>query len=416
MSLRTLYLQKALNVNGRHSLAGRRLYDTLRQQSDDCLLGHIVLSNEEAARYSDPRLKADIISYDLVKQLDPTLIYIEGGLFSHECTWRIPREFAEELVNQGVVLIVADVDVNELSHKKKCYKDAANFLGSVADYGPDDDDDPVYGVDEVSFWKGHRQIVCLPEKMVISDWLRPVYSDVSEILVGLPVKLVGWEDLLASANGNTTKVLQLDVWIDDDCCPFATAARRGHGYVVFIAGLVSSDVWLERCPDNVKWLSNIAQFLVEEASHDRRRSTSHLRSPFTLFLSHRSVNKARVEPVADEIKRKGVGIWLDKERLAPSDSLIGEISRGLEQMTHFVLFWSNDCVGAPWVERELHAATAQLIQRRLPILIVRLDSTPVPAILADLFRIEGEGLSPSEIADAVVSAVERIAKRASPPS
>jgi hypothetical protein len=80
-------------------------------------------------------------------------------------------------------------------------------------------------------------------------------------------------------------------------------------------------------------------------------------------------------------------------------------------MTHFVLFWSEACTDSPWVKKELNAATAKLIENQLPILVVRLDNAPVPAILSDLYRIEGSSMSPFEIGNAIGDAVERLAKR-----
>jgi len=103
-------------------------------------------------------------------------------------------------------------------------------------------------------------------------------------------------------------------------------------------------------------------------------------------------------------------VWLDAERLTPSQSLTEEISRALGSMTHFVLFWSSYCVGAPWVERELNSAVALLIERAIPILIVRFDRTPVPTIVADLFRIEALDQTNDAIGARIVEAVERLAR------
>ena len=81
-------------------------------------------------------------------------------------------------------------------------------------------------------------------------------------------------------------------------------------------------------------------------------------------------------------------------------------------MTHFVLFWSRACLGAPWVERELPAALAMVVERKLPPLVVRLDSTPVPKLLSDAFRIEGIGMSPHELAQSLLGGIQRIARNA----
>src|SRR5437879_3646362 len=79
VSLRTLYLKSYPSINGRNSLKGRKLYDRLKEISEDCLMGYMVLSDEEAAEFSHPHIRNDILPYTLVKRLDPNLIYIEGG-------------------------------------------------------------------------------------------------------------------------------------------------------------------------------------------------------------------------------------------------------------------------------------------------------------------------------------------------
>lgn len=144
--------------------------------------------------------------------------------------------------------------------------------------------------------------------------------------------------------------------------------------------------------------------------HDRLRRVSHHRSPYLLFLSHRSVDKEFVRKTATEIKRKGVGIWFDEEELVPSHSLIEEINRALGKMSHFVIFWSSNCVNAPWVEREMRSGITGLIENNIPLIIVRLDATPVPPIISDIYRIEATGISPEQVGLRIVDTVERICK------
>jgi hypothetical protein len=55
-----------------------------------------------------------------------------------------------------------------------------------------------------------------------------------------------------------------------------------------------------------------------------------------------------------------------------------------------------------------------LRQPNLSNVIVCLDSTPVPTILADLYRVEGKGISPIEIGTAIADAIKRLAKRKEP--
>ncbi len=251
-----------------------------------------------------------------------------------------------------------------------------------------------------------------PGKMLVSEWLRPVYEGISEILVGSPIKLASFQDAVASGNCDTTGVLRHDVCVDAvDCCPFAAVAKVGLGHAIFIAGDISGDVWLERCPDNIRWLTNLAAFLVEESSREARRRQSRVTSPHTLFLSHRSVNKPFVRRVADQLRRHKIHEWLDEREMIPSDSLPEEIELGLGKMTHFVLFWSKDCTNSQWVRWELDDAVRKSKVNNLPILVVRLDDTPVPPVIDHLLRIEANEPEPEEVGAKLAETVDRLAKR-----
>ncbi|MBI3249041.1 MAG: toll/interleukin-1 receptor domain-containing protein [Deltaproteobacteria bacterium] len=415
MSLRTLYLQANFSIRGRSCLLGRKLFEQFNAISDDCLLGHLVWPHGDDIHLADSLCRDDFIPERLFRQLTPNLIYIEEGLFctyNNKRTWRIPEATARQFVRDGGVLVVSDVSRTLLREDKQPYLAAYDFFQTSAYYGQDESDDPAYGWDEKSCWKSGSMIICKRDEMSVSDWLRPVYDDIAEILVGAPVKLISSADILASGNGSSTGTLQRDVWVEPhDFCPFASVAQYGHGFAVLVAGGVSSDRWLQRCPENTQWLTTACEFLVVEADMNRKRWTSHLRSSNTLFLSHRSIDKPFVERISNHLKRRGLGVWFDQDKLVPSQSLVREISNGLETMTHFVLFWSRACIGAPWVERELQAATALLIERNIPILIVRLDDAHVPAIVTDLYRIEASGMEPQAVAAVLVDAVYRLERR-----
>jgi hypothetical protein len=336
---------------------------------------------------------------------------LEGGLvITNDGDWRFPENEATKFCEDGGVLIVSDVDLNELIVKKEGYLKTAKFFGARVRYG-NNDFEPVYGADEDRYWRSFRQILYKPDKMIISEWLRPIYNGVPEILAGIPGCLSQYQSLVASCNSDTTGILDSDIWIDRvNACPFASAAQIGFGFAVLIAGNVSGDVWLEGCKHNTTWLTNLAAFLVDTAASDRSRRQSHRRSPHLLSLSHRSIDKPTVSAIARKIKSEGVNVWLDEDRLVPSQSLTAEISSALDKMTHFVLFWSSNCVGAPWVERELNSAIALLIERSVPLIIVRLDQTPVPSILADLYRIESLDLTAEATGVRIADAVARLGR------
>lgn len=410
--LKTIYLQNSLCINGRNCLQGKLLFDEFKKISDEILLGHMIVSDEEYNLYKEnPKVENDVISYSMVNKFDPNFIYIESGLFVNDSgQWKIPRKIVEGLGKKGTVIIVADNDINKLRQYKNHYQEAFQFFNVNIDYG--DGFSLVYGCDLRHYWKSQTSILCQTDKMIYSRWLSPIYDGVKEILITTPILINAYSGIFASCNKDTTGTLRDDLWIDrQDCCPFGSIVKNGFGYVVFLTGWFSADEHSENCSDNLKWMSNAAKFLVSETEKEKSRYLSHLRSPYLLFISHRSINKSRVRGIVEDIKSRGIGIWFDEDQLVPSDSLVAEISKGLDKMTHFVLFWSFDCKDAPWIERELNSAVAKLIENRLPIIIVRLDDFPVPSIVADIYRIEGLGKPEIEIGETIAKTVEILSKR-----
>lgn len=246
--------------------------------------------------------------------------------------------------------------------------------------------------------------------MIISDWLKPTFEGVKQVIVSWPLQLCRFESISISGNNGTTGVLCGDYWVDElNSCPFGSIAQIGSGFASFNAGILTG--WTEQNEGNIKWILNTCELLHNEAKANMRRTKSHYFSKHKLFRSHRSVDKPTVEESASTLKKEGIGVWLDKDNMLPSDSLIEKISEGLDEMTHFVLFWSTSCNDSAWINRELNAAISQLINLKKPIFIVRLDETRVPSIIADLYRIEAQSLSGNEIGKILNSTLQRLDNR-----
>lgn len=296
--MRTLYLTSAISLESRDNLTGRMLYDRFSSLSDASLLGHLILptKDEEGAKdmrsvLEQPAFADDILKEDDVRAFAPDFIYFEGGLFSGLNTgqlWKMPRRLLRDLMGRGAVVIIADADTNLLRRQKRLYSDASDLIGAHANYGrhvsqvyadygsPSDEttDGPVDIVDQSHHGSGGiHEIICRPNSMITSDWLHPVYEDITEIGVWGAVSVTPTRsDVLASGNRETAGTLCDDVWVyEHDPAPFATVARTGKGYAVFIAASVSHDGWSRDHPDNVKWLMNISTFLVTNVVEDRAR-------------------------------------------------------------------------------------------------------------------------------------------------
>jgi hypothetical protein len=74
------------------------------------------------------------------------------------------------------------------------------------------------------------------------------------------------------------------------------------------------------------------------------------------------------------------------------------------------MFWSRNCVDAPWIRLELGAAIQSCVERRKPIFVVRLDDTPLPPTLDQFLRITGTA-TPDEIAGQIADAIIRLRQR-----
>lgn len=102
--MKTLYLQSYLSINGRGALKGRNLYDKLKNLSEECLLAHMISSSEK--QLSNPKMANDVVDHSLFRDFDPTVIYVEGGLFaSDDGTWKVPQSLVEKFVNEGGIFM-----------------------------------------------------------------------------------------------------------------------------------------------------------------------------------------------------------------------------------------------------------------------------------------------------------------------
>ncbi|MBI4673155.1 MAG: toll/interleukin-1 receptor domain-containing protein [Chloroflexi bacterium] len=80
---------------------------------------------------------------------------------------------------------------------------------------------------------------------------------------------------------------------------------------------------------------------------------------YGVFISHASEDKAEVaRPLAQELERLGVKVWLDEFELTLGDSLRQEIDRGLTQSHFGVVILSPDFFRKEWPQRELNALVA----------------------------------------------------------
>ena len=287
MNTRTLYLTRSLSKVGRGAFTGRRMFDALSAISDAAVLSHQIIESaaaRDALVATHPDLDSDLMTCSEVAAFDPNVIFLEGGLEPGrppEHTWKFPRELLERHVRAGAVAFIADVghaEITGFEGYRAAYYEAAPQLGARIEVRPlvsesPEHQHPIYGSDQPHALHGaDRQFFCHPEQMLTSDWLQPVYDGIDRILVGDPVSIIPSESALASGNGSSTQRLLHDVFVDPYTpFRFASVRKLGDGYIVFIAGEVSHDLYTQECPGNLRWITNTAEFLRQEIGRDARR-------------------------------------------------------------------------------------------------------------------------------------------------
>ncbi len=102
-----------------------------------------------------------------------------------------------------------------------------------------------------------------------------------------------------------------------------------------------------------------------------------------VFLSYRHVDMERVDRLYRELVRRGIDVWLDKDRIDPGERWLDEIRNAIEQCAFFVACFSRaygrEEPAVAW--EELRIAIDQLRQRgrdRVWFIPVALDPDSVP--------------------------------------
>jgi len=406
--LRVLYFQKRSNRSGRESLSSRRLLGRFRELADECVLGHVVVESELAHRYRNDPAAADFVSRDLVAQLAPNVIFLEGGLFGlGDDSWRIPRALAESLVPGGAALIVSDADWNEVNQNREHYVQAGSYFGVKPRL--DSHGLPLIGMDTASNAGGWKEIVCRPDKMIISEWARPAFDGVEQIAAGIPVPLYfePSAEIIASGNDGTTHLLDKSNDHDEglDICPFGSARKVGGGYVVLISAAVSGDVWSTRFPGNTTWLTQLTQFLVREIEADKQVTAPRLRSHNPkisearasakpqVFISYAREDFETAKRLYHDLRTEGFNPWLDKENLIAGSDWKASIHEALKASQFVLLLLSSRSVDKRgFVQREVRLALDMLEEfppSKIFLIPVRLDECePSHRRLEDLHRVD----------------------------
>jgi len=126
------------------------------------------------------------------------------------------------------------------------------------------------------------------------------------------------------------------------------------------------------------------------------------------FISHNSRDKEVAREVALFLTTEGVNVWFDEWNIAAGDSIVREVNFALERCTHFILIWSANAAGSPWVGQEAEATVKRGIESGVPRIIpVVLDTTPLPPLVSAIRYIRFGGGTEQDRRNIVRAVVER---------
>jgi hypothetical protein len=133
-----------------------------------------------------------------------------------------------------------------------------------------------------------------------------------------------------------------------------------------------------------------------------------LHRPPRVFLSHASEDKERfVLRLAEQLRERGIDVWLDFWEILPGDSLVDKIfNEGLRSASAVIVVLSRFSVSKAWVREELNAAVIGRIQKGAKIIPVVLDGCDVPEPLRSTFWQQVDDLDdPTQAIESIVAAV-----------
>jgi hypothetical protein len=98
-----------------------------------------------------------------------------------------------------------------------------------------------------------------------------------------------------------------------------------------------------------------------------------------LFVSHSSKDNARLRPLVDALKARGVCVWFDEDEIGAGQPIVGKMNEGLSESDRLLVAWSQTASASKHVPNEVNAFYKQRPEPGF-ILFMLLDNTPVPVL------------------------------------
>jgi len=96
---------------------------------------------------------------------------------------------------------------------------------------------------------------------------------------------------------------------------------------------------------------------------------------FDVFLSHNSKDKPMVRQLGEDLKRRGLTVWLDEWELVPAKPWQEALEEIVQTTRAAAVLVGSDGIG-PWQDREMRGCLSEFVDRDLPVIPVLRPGAP----------------------------------------
>jgi hypothetical protein len=124
-----------------------------------------------------------------------------------------------------------------------------------------------------------------------------------------------------------------------------------------------------------------------------------------VFLAHAHADGGYAIKLSEELKSRGIRVWLAAEQIGLGDRISDKILEGLQGSGYCVAILSKASLESPWMERELKMALNREREGKWPhVFPVLIEPVKLPSYLGDKFHVEsreGNGTTAEQIVAAI---------------
>lgn len=126
-----------------------------------------------------------------------------------------------------------------------------------------------------------------------------------------------------------------------------------------------------------------------------------------IFISHAKEDNTVIHRVIKILDDNNIQKWVDLEQL---DDVLGssvneKINEGISNSNYFLLVWSIHASKSKFVKKEYNAATSDDYDKLLKKIIIKLDKTKLPPLLADKVYYEVTEIELEDVLEGIVSKI-----------